>query len=132
MNIIALTALNAFILYSFNNRLKDSEEDLKSLVTSIRLFLIKLIEDENIYKFVENTSEDEAFEDKVARILVWLENILPLGISIMEMITKTHKTKYPDENIYPTIIYETIEGNVAMFYVTNLWLQEHAVYKNLN
>jgi len=132
MNIIALTALNAFILYSFNNRIKDSEEELNSLVTSIRIFLIKLIEEENIHKFVQNASEDEIFEDKIARILAWLENILPLGVSIMEMITKTHKTKYPDENIYPTVIYETIEGNVAVFYVTNLWLQEHAVYKSLN
>ena len=132
MNIIALTALNAFILYSFNNRIKDSEEELNSLVTSIRIFLIKLIEEENIHKFVQNASEDEIFEDKIARILAWLENILPLGVSIMEMITKTHKTKYPDENIYPTIIYETIEGNVAVFYVTNLWLQEHAVHKQFN
>lgn len=129
MNIIALTALNAFVMYGFNNRIEDNEKELNSLIESIRMFLIKLIEDENIYKFVEDAFEGELIEDKIARILTWLENILPLGVSVLEVINKTHKTRYPDETIYPTVVYETIEGNIVVFYVTNLWLQEHAVYQ---
>lgn len=132
MNIIALTALNAFVIYGFNNKIGDSEQELASLIESIRMFLIKLIEEENIYKFVEDAFEGELLEDKIARILTWVENILPLGISILEVINKTHKARYPDETIYPTVIYETIEGNIAVFYVTNLWLQEHAIYKSSN
>ena len=132
MNIIALTTLNAFVIYGFNNKIGDSEKELASLIESIRMFLIKLIEEENIYKFVEGAFEGELLEDKIARILTWVENILPLGISILEVINKTHKTRYPDETIYPTVVYETIEGNIAVFYVTNLWLQEHAIYKSSN
>lgn len=129
INIWILTALNAFIIYTFNNKIEDDKEKLESLVTSVRLFLVQLIEEEHIHKFVENAYENETLEDKVDRLLAWLENILPLGLSVIEMFTKEHMVKYPNEHIYPTVVYETIEGNIAVFYVTNLWLQEHAVYK---
>lgn len=129
INIWILTALNAFIMYAFNNKIEDDKEKLESLVISVRLFLVQLIEEENIYKFVENAYESETLEDKVDRLLTWLENILPLGLSVIEMFTKGHIVKYPNEHIYPTVVYETIEGNIAVFYVTNLWLQKHAVYK---
>ena len=129
INIWILTALNAFILYVFNNKIEDDKERLESLVTSVRLFLAQLIEEESIHKFVENACEGETLEGKVDRLLTWLENILPLGLSVIEIFTKEHTIKYPDEHIYPTVVYETIEGNIAVFYVTNLWLQKHAVYK---
>ena len=129
INIWILTALNAFILYVFNNKVEDDEKKLESLVTSLRLFLIKLIEEEKIHKFVANARDNETLEDKVDKILTWLENILPLGLSVIEMFTKEHMVKYPNEHIYPTVVYETIEGNIAVFYVTNIWLQKHAVYK---
>lgn len=129
INIWVLTALNAFILYVFNNQIGDNEEKFKSLVTSVRLFLAQLIEEENIHKFVENAYESETLDDKVDRLLAWLENILPFGLSVIDMFNNEHIANYPGEHIYPTVVYETIEGNIAVFYVTNLWLQEHAVYQ---
>lgn len=129
INIWVLTALNAFILYVFNNQIGDDEEKFKSLVTSVRLFLAQLIEEENIHKFVENAYESETLDDKVDRLLAWLENILPFGLSVIDMFNNEHVANYPGENIYPTVVYETIEGNIAVFYVTDIWLQEHAIYK---
>lgn len=129
INIWILTALNAFILYAFNNQIGDDKEKFESLVTSVRLFLAQLIEEESIHKFVENVSESETLEDKVDRLLAWLENILPFGLSVIDLFNNEHVTNYPGEHIYPTVVYETIEGNIAVFYVTDTWLQEHAVYK---
>ena len=129
INIWVLTALNAFILYVFNNQIGDNEEKFKSLVTSVRLFLAQLIEEENIHKFVENVSESEPLDDKVDRLLAWLENILPFSLSVIDMFNNEHVANYPGEHIYPTVVYETIEGNIAVFYVTDIWLQEHAIYK---
>lgn len=129
INIWILTALNAFILYVFNNKIEDDIARLESLVTSVRLFLAQLIEEESIHKFVENACEGETLEGKVDRLLTWLENILPLGLSVIDMFNNEHVANYPGEHIYPTVVYETIEGNIAVFYVTDIWLQEHAVYK---
>ena len=129
INIWILTALNAFIIYAFNNQIGDDKEKFESLVTSTRLFLAQLIEEESIHKFVENVSESETLEDKVDRLLEWLENILPFGLSVIDMFNNEHVANYPGEHIYPTVVYETIEGNIAVFYVTDIWLQEHAVYK---
>ena len=129
INIWILTALNAFILYVFNNQIGDDEEKFKSSVTSVRLFLAQLIEEENIHKFVGNAYESETLDDKVDRLLAWLENILPFGLSVIDMFNNEHMANYPGEHIYPTVVYETIEGNIAVFYVTDIWLQEHAIYK---
>ena len=129
INIWVLTALNAFILYAFNNKIEYDKEKFKSLVTSVRLFLAQLIEEENIHKFVENAYESETLDDKVDRLLAWLENILPFGLSVIDMFNNEHVINYPDEHIYPTVVYETIEGNIAIFYVTDIWLQKHAIYK---
>ena len=50
-------------------------------------------------------------------------------LRIIDMFNNEHVANYPGEHIYPTVVYETIEGNIAVFYVTDIWLQEHAVYK---